>query len=103
MNKANNGHTVKESMGRLQKIDCNHLTPTQTGVDGGVDMDVRVHLNDHFVDVEVTLVPDAVNGGWTVYGSDPHQWCSYPNDWSEAELRDIAAAAELYAESETED
>lgn len=45
------------------------------GVEGSVDADVRLILPDREdIEVEVTLVPDPINGGWVAYGPSTDYW-----------------------------
>jgi len=49
---------------------------TTTGVDNGVDVDVRVTLAGSTYDGEVTLAPAQYDGRLCAYGNQPDMWIS---------------------------
>ncbi len=50
-------------------------SPTDTGVDGGLDVDVTVHIGGVTVTGGVTLIRRDSDGEWSSWGSRDH-WCS---------------------------
>jgi hypothetical protein len=71
----------------IQTITCGTVTPTDTGVEGGVDVDLTVALSDGTeLSGSVTLVRDRDSRGmWRAYGDEP-------STWVEAQLLDALAA-----------
>lgn len=58
-------------------IKASNARKTSYGVDGGMDVDVVVTVGGVELPAgEVTLVPDAINGGWMAYGYHPSMWVS---------------------------
>lgn len=45
------------------------------GYDGAMDVDVQVAIDGgEYLDVETTVVPDEINGGYRAYGEDASMW-----------------------------
>jgi hypothetical protein len=57
------------------RVQASGVRPTDTGVDGGVDLDVTCEINGLSHEGEVTLVPSR-NGEYVAYGNSADMWVS---------------------------
>lgn len=57
------------------EIEAGVPSPTDTGVAGGMDVDVTVHIGGAAVTGAVTLIRRESDGEWSSWGSRDH-WCS---------------------------
>jgi hypothetical protein len=61
---------------QIEHVAASVATETTTGVQGGLDVDVTVTIDGVDHEGEVTLVPDAINGGHCAYGPSADYWVS---------------------------
>ena len=82
-------------------------SPTDTGVDGGVDVDVTVHIGDASVTGEITLIRRDSDGEWSSWGSRDHWCCQELLDVVDAHptlpvLDDVLAAAQVAIDEDSD-
>lgn len=56
------------------EVKASNARPTNTGVEGALDVDVAVRIDGTEVEGEVTL--GKINGLWVAYGDAPDYWVS---------------------------